>query len=462
MLIAGAEIEGRAPLDLRIAGGRIVEIGTGLRSGPGEPRIDARGGALLPGLHDHHIHLLALAQSRRSVRCGPREVRDARGLKRALRGATPLAGWVRGIGYHESVAGELERGALDRLGPAGPVRVQHRSGALWMLNSAGIERLGLDRGVDSPGVEREPGGRATGRLYDLDAWLRERLGPEPPDLRLAGEPLARLGVTGVTDATEKNGADERALFEQAIRDGALPQRVVLMGGLELAAGPYCLVGPHKLVLREGLGLDFEALGAALREARARDRDVAIHCVTRAELVVALSALEQVGARPGDRIEHAAVAPPDLVERIARLGITVVTQPHFVRERGDVYLREVDPADRPWLYRLHGWLAAGVPLGAGSDAPFGDPDPWQSMRAAVERRTESGEEIGGSERITPERALALFLTSAQAPGGAPRRVAKGEVADLCLLRTPWREARVVLECGLVRAVFRAGRTIRTPD
>ena len=50
-------------------------------------------------------------------------------------------------------------------------------------------------------------------------------------------------------------------------------------------------------------------------------------------------------------------PPELAEWIARLGLTVVTQPSFVRERGDSYLRDVDAADRAWLYRCRGALDA---------------------------------------------------------------------------------------------------------
>ena len=97
------------------------------------------------------------------------------------------------------------------------------------------------------------------------------------------------------------------------------------------------------------------------------------------LVAALTALG---------VEHAAVAPPDVASRLAKLSLTVVTQPNFVRERGDAYLADVEPRDRPWLYRGRGLLEASVPLGGGTDAPFGDPDPWAAMRAAVDRRTEA--------------------------------------------------------------------------
>ena len=137
---------------------------------------------------------------------------------------------------------------------------------------------------------------------------------------------------------------------------------------------------------------------------------------------------------------------------------MVAQPHFVRERGDAYAAEVDPADLPWLHRARGFDEAGVPLGGGSDAPFGTPDLWRSMRAAVERRSESGAVLGADETLAPERALALFSSPADAPGGAPRKLAPGAPADLCLLDRPWREARRTLDAGMVAATLVAGGVV----
>jgi predicted amidohydrolase YtcJ len=465
VLITRAEVAGHAFLDVRLEGGRIAAMGRDLAPAPGEECLDAAGGALLPGLHDHHLHLFALAAADASVRCGPPAVADRAALAHALRTASPVAGWIRGIGYHETVAGDLDRRALDALAPDCPVRVQHRSGALWVVNSAGVAQLGLDAGSDARGVERGADGRATGKLYRLDAWLRERLGAaqssaETPDLGEVSRRLASFGVTGITDATHSNAEAELAAFVAALERGELHQRLVVMGSEDLPAPehPGAERGALKLVLAEHDLPPFDELESSIARAHAQDRSVAVHCVTLAELVLATAAFAAAGGRTGDRIEHASVAPPAVLERLAELPLTVVTQPHFIRERGDAYAVEVEPGDRLWLYRCRGFLEAGVPLGGGTDAPFGDPDPWRAMRAAVERRTEQGLVLGPDETLEPERALGLFTSPAEAPGAAPRRVGIGAAADLCLLDAPWQVARRELSSRRVRATLRQGSLI----
>ena len=78
--------------------------------------------------------------------------------------------WIRAVGYDESESGALDRGRLDALAPGRPVRVQHRSGAMWVLSSAALEQIGAaESGL--AGIERDPGGQPTGRLFPrLDGW----------------------------------------------------------------------------------------------------------------------------------------------------------------------------------------------------------------------------------------------------------------------------------------------------
>ena len=98
------------------------------------------------------------------------------------RARTPANSWIRAVGYHESVAGDLDRERLDAWVPDRPLRIQQRGGALWMLNSEALRRLDIDRSPP-PGTERDTRGLPNGRLYRADDWLRERLGGDGlPDL----------------------------------------------------------------------------------------------------------------------------------------------------------------------------------------------------------------------------------------------------------------------------------------
>jgi hypothetical protein len=109
VLIRGAEVEGRAPIDVRIAGDRIAEIGAALARGRGEPELDARGGALLPGTA-RPPHPPVRARGRAGLDCvRTAAVASEPQLAAALRAAAAHgSSWLRGI-------------ALSRVG-GGPAR----------------------------------------------------------------------------------------------------------------------------------------------------------------------------------------------------------------------------------------------------------------------------------------------------------------------------------------------------
>ncbi len=452
MLIRNAEVWRIGYADVRLAGPRIAEVGR-ITPRPGETVFDAHGGALLPGLHDHHIHLAALAAAQSSVRCGPPEVTTPEQFAAAL--DRPGSGWLRAVGYHESVAGLPDAKALDALVPHRPLRVQHRSGRMWLLNSLALEHL-LARSAPPPGLEHE-GGRFTGRLFDEDAWLREVLGSTPPDFAEVGAQLAEFGVTGLTDMSPANDTTIADHFAREHALGHLPQRCVLAGKLALEPARGVAVGPVKLHLHEAALPDFDSAVALTRSAHDAGRALAVHCTTEVELVFTLAVIEAAGAMPGDRIEHAGIAPESLVAEIARLGLHVVSQPHFITERGDRYLRDVPPADHANLYRLAAFARAGVLLAGGSDAPFGSADPWVAMRAAISRTTSDGAVIGVDEALDPEAALALYLAD-PLDLGRERRIVPGGPADLCLLSLPWIEARERLKSADVHATWIAGSIV----
>ncbi|ARE37741.1 amidohydrolase (plasmid) [Rhodococcus sp. BH4] len=445
LVIANCAIEAVAGLDIRIESGRISEIGHNLRRS-GNDVLDAEGNDIIPGLCDHHIHLHALAAQRASVDCGPPFVRNSTELAAALNDSTGINGWVRGVGYFESVSGELDRERLDRLHCARPVRIQHRSGALWILNTAGIEVTGLDQ-ANHPGIERDSAGRPTGRIWRADAWLRDRIpGNTPPSLRAVGSELAALGITSVTDATPDLDVDGITAIADAMSKGDLPQRVHLLGAPVSSPSPLedvsgwatqstsarLTIGPYKIVLADSGLPDLDELARTITECHRVGRAIAAHSVSRETLLILLAVLNEVGSIPGDRIEHGALIPAASIEEIRRLGLTIVTQPGFIADRGDDYLEHVERADQQDLYRCRSLIDASIPIAFSSDAPYGPLDPWTVIAAAQHRMTPNGIVLGGNETVDAARALDAYLSRSDDPGGPARRVQVGAPADLVLV------------------------------
>lgn len=405
-------------VDAALDGGRIVVMGRGLPRGAEE--IDGRGDLLLPGLHDHHLHILATAARRRSVSlAGLVSEADVSAALRAAPGET-----LRAVDYDERAAGLPDAALLDRWEPVRPLRLADRTGALWVLNSAALALLG-DQPLP-PGAERDAQGRVTGRFWREDAWLRAALPSAPPDLAALGAELAALGLTALTDATAHNGPAEAVLLA-----GRLPQRLILMGTEALEEGPGYTRGPLKLLIDERDPPTPEALAARIGAARAQARAVAAHCVTEGELALFLAALDLAGgARGGDRVEHGGLVPPAFMAMIAAAGLTVATNPAFIHARGERYRAEVPEEQWDWLYPAAGLARAGVALLGGSDAPYAPLDPWLAMRAARDRLTAAGHPLGPDQRLNALAALRLYCRGEIAPGApADLVLCSGSLAEV---------------------------------
>lgn len=417
-------------LDCVIADGVLATLGPDLTPDPpidAEHTIDARGGALLPGLADHHLHLLATAAVANSI-----DVSTLDALADAELPAGP--GWLRIVGAHE----QLSRVQVDAVLADRPVRVQHRSGALWTLNSAAVSALADGLTADE---------RASGQLWRADQRLRSLLvatgSPSTADLPALGRELAGHGITHVSDASPE--LDDGAL---ALLRTQLPQHVLTMTA---AAGP----GPVKIVVADHTVPDLDELIGLVRGAHDAGRPVAIHAVTAMALAICLAVWDAAGTHPGDRIEHAAVCDDAAAARIAELGVTVVTQPGIFARHGKRFLRDSPAAEGPHLWRVGGLIRAGVRVALSSDAPHAATDPWQMISAA------SGPAARSAERIDAAAALATLLSDPLDPAGPPRMLAAGNPADLCLLAQPLGTAlaeATLHGTATVRATFIAGRCV----
>lgn len=136
-----------------------------------------------------------------------------------------------------------------------------------------------------------------------------------------------------------------------------------------------------------------------------------------------------------RIEHCGMLRPDLLQRLARLGVVAVPQPGFGYYLGDAYLRNFSDEWLALAYPTRAWLERGIAVAFSSDAPVIPPDPWVGIQAAVLRRTRTGQPFGPQQRVDTLEALRLYTA-----GGAyahfeedrKGRIAPGFLADLVVV------------------------------
>ncbi len=439
--------------DVALDDGRITAIAPRLPRSAFE--VDGEGMTLLPGLHDHHIHLLATAASGDAVNLAG--LTDPEAVEIALRtGAAQRApgAWVRAVGFDERTCGLPDCTTLDTWIDDRPLRVQDRTGALWILNTAALGALEHDS--LPPGSERDEAGRPNGRFWREDRWLGAKLPRTLPDLAALGRKLAGFGLTGLTDAGAHNASDEANLLGRARASGALPQHITMMGNPALSCPTSISLGALKLMIDDRDLPDLKLLTDLILQARRQGRAVAAHCVTAAELALYLAALDVAGgARRGDRIEHGAAITTDAISEIARTPLAVVTNPGFIHDRGDRYRATIAPCEWNDLYRGASLLQAGIPLAAGSDAPYASPDPWVAMRAARSRLTAAGEPLGPDERVTSSQALSLYASDGLTCKGRTHRLVVGSCANLILCQGMSSDILSDLTAERVRSTIIAG-------
>jgi predicted amidohydrolase YtcJ len=452
---------------LTVRDGRIVAVGGAQMAAAAldarTKRIDCGGGLLLPAFIDAHCHLLAYAAALLCVDCtAARSIVEIQEAVRRQAQQTPAGQWVRAFGYEETRLAESrhpDRHDLDAAAPDLPVRLIHRSGHASVLNSAALRLARIDSTTEEPpggGIDRDlTGGEPSGLLLGMEQMI-DRVAPPlgydelAAGVRAACARLLRVGVSCIQDATHTNGRSEWELFEQLMDDGALSLEVVFMEGIEhlgelpeQCAEGRLRRGAVKIMLHElgdEIAPDEAELTRRVTEVHAAGRQVAIHAIGAGAVAAAAGAIEAaLKQRPRDdhrhRIEHCGLLPTGMAERLARLGVVVVSQPAFLYERGDRYLALVPEEAQDTLYAFRSLRQVGVALAASSDAPVTRPEPLASVATAVDRRAASGDAVAPEQAVDVAEALSWWTAGAAYAGflEAERGTLRpGLRADLLLL------------------------------
>ncbi|HEU5160279.1 MAG TPA: amidohydrolase [Streptosporangiaceae bacterium] len=226
-----------------VRGGGIVAVGHAAAEliGPRTEVVDLRGGALLPGFHDAHVHPvfagLAMLTCDLAAATG---ADDALARVAAYAAAHPERTWITGTGWSMAwfPGGTPDRRLLDAVVPDRPVYLTNRDGHGAWVNSRALAVAGVDAGTPDPPdgrIERDAGGTPQGTLHEGAALMVGRHAPAstPRDrlegLLLAQEHLHALGVTGWQDAIVGpylGYPDPYDAYLEAARSGRLTARVV--------------------------------------------------------------------------------------------------------------------------------------------------------------------------------------------------------------------------------------------
>lgn len=447
--------------------GRIASLDPGDAPG-GAERIDCQGKTIVPGFVDSHIHLHAYAR-----KCIGNDLSSLDGLtvgkvreyvSRLSSEAAP-GEWITIFGYDPYRIAEkrlLTRWDIDDVSPSNPVRMYHRSGHAQLCNSKALEIMGIDIESEDPDggmIDREvPSGEPSGMLYGMDDFISSFV-PAAKEADMehaaarAGRTLAMSGITCVHDATLRNGFSRMGTLERWHEDGRLPQRLRCMVGIDefLSSGDAFaeLSQDHpafygvKIILDEirgRLNIAPEVLGDHLVALEGASVACMIHCVDEEQLDAALAAIEVAReAYPGrnvpHRIEHASLCSDQAIDRMARLGVRVSSQPGFLFYSGERYLDTIDDEDIRKLYRFRALQDAGINVSFSSDAPISPAKPFKGIYSAVTRLSEGGRVVTGSEGLSVLDALRMYTINgarAMAMDDVAGSLSLGKYADMVLL------------------------------
>lgn len=498
---------------IRFSGGRVDWVGgAGDLLPSADLAIDLRGRTVLPGLIDAHAHLLWIAQDRLQWNlaepCGPSSIAELLQAVRDRRRTFGAHGWVVGVGLSEFSLRERRlptREELDRVSSDAPVVLRRACGHAAVANSRALRLIGIhDDTPNPPGGEIvRSAGIPNGILRESAAFpLYARL-PRPAaqelveSLRAVGRECLARGLTTVVEAAVgfSNGfASEWDVWSAVRETGGMPLRMGFMlrldpvearlrgmrpdltdpfwqvqalkffsdgvlGGQTAALHlPYCQCAGRRGLLMQ----DEAALHRALAVGAKDGWQLAVHAIGDKGIDVALEALAAASRQSEvpHRIEHLGLPSLAAKDQLRALEVAVVSQFSFVKRMGASFAAAVGPARALELYPMRSLLARGIILAGSSDVPAGALCPFESMAAAIDRRTAGGEVIGAHEAIGIGDALWAYTRGgAAAIGSAGQRgtLVPGAWADAIVIdRSPVAESTARLACTQVDCTIVNGR------
>lgn len=458
--------------------GKVLAVGSDADiltlAGPATTLRDLSGRCAVPGFIETHNHPtffgLTLAAEVDAGSPPNDRISDIVARVEQAAGHTERGEWIRGYRYDDTLLADDRhptRADLDPVSPHHPVCLQHISGHFCVLNSAALERLGINRDTPDPvggAIVRDARGEPTGVLAETAAFAAYAGMPKADvdDLAdaigRAGDAYLAAGVTTVHDTGLglMGGPGELDAYRRARLAGRLRNRIqaYLVQDLfpELAEGR---LSPVESAVA-GLGNDeFRVAGVKMWAdgsiqgltgcvsdgyACAPDKhgllifppddlsrriatlheagwQVAVHGNGDGAIQAILDAYQKLGLDPESadrrhRIEHCQMAGERQLADMARAGVHASFFVKHVYYWGDRHRdRFLGPERASRIDPLASARRHGVTFGLHSDTPVVPVPPLEGMWCAVDRMTRDGHQLGPEQRVDPETALRAYTSEA---------------------------------------------------
>jgi hypothetical protein len=455
--------------------------------------IDLKGRRVIPGLIDSHMHIIrgGLNYNLELRWDGVRSLAEAMTMLKQQVAITPPPQWVRVVGgftefqFAEKRLPTLEE--LNAVAPETPVFILHLYDRA-LLNRAALRAAGYTKDTpDPPGgvIERDKSGEPTGLLLAkpnaLLLYSALARGPKLPleyqinSTRHFMRELNRLGVTGVIDAGGgfQNYPEDYEVVRKLAEEDALTVRIAYNLFTQNKGGELADFSRWVDMVRPGEGsdsyrhngggemlvfsaADFEDFREPRPELPAEMEgqleDVVrklvehrwpwrLHATYDESISRALDVFEKVNRDiPFNGLhwffDHAETISDRNIHRIAALGGGIAVQ-HRMMYQGEYFVERYGAKAAESTPPVARMLAAGVPVGAGTDATrVASYNPWVSLAWLV-----TGTTLGGT-RLYPranlldrETALRLWTernTWYSSEEGKKGQIKAGQLADFVAL------------------------------
>jgi len=477
-----------------VRGERIIALGDSAVKSDHDEVIDCRGGFLLAGFADGHVHSIFGGIEREFAEVRgfdtPRQIAESVGRWAAEH---PEATWIRGEGFDHTLAPEgiFHAAWLDEFVPDRPVVLRATDYHTVWVNSLALEAAGYVGAITQPHdgeIVVDADGAPTGTLREWGAWRPVYdLLPVPSvetklsALEFATSSFASAGVTWVQDAwIEPPDVDvwitahqvgilkvdaDLALWADANSwrdqlEGFVTSRAkvadlaserltvntikffadgVLESGTSAMLEPYCDC-PHSKGLPNWEPAELNLAVAAID---ALGFTAHIHAIGDYANRMSLDAMEYAATvnPPWDRrwvMAHTQLVDPTDMNRFVELGVIGNFEPYWSRyDEWQEKLTEprIGPERTNRQFQTATMAATGAMISFGSDWPVTTYLPLDGMEVAVTRQmTPEGEPWMPQERVSVEAALAGYTSGVAFQGKRQDAgvIRPGAIASLVLL------------------------------